>query len=97
MCIRDRFNVLVNLAVVTNLIPYILSMAALMIIQRIAGIDPAKARLPNILALVGALYSFYALYASGEQAMMWGAIATFLGWTLYGFVSPRFEMRDKQA
>ncbi|MGY0160346.1 putrescine-ornithine antiporter [Edwardsiella tarda] len=95
--LNAQFNVLVNLAVVTNLIPYILSMAALMIIQRIAGIDPVKARLPNILALVGALYSFYALYASGEQAMMWGAIATFLGWTLYGFVSPRFEMRDKQA
>lgn len=27
---------------------------------------------------------------------MWGALATFLGWTLYGFVSPRFEMKQNQ-
>jgi putrescine:ornithine antiporter len=29
--------------------------------------------------------------------MMWGAIATFLGWTLYGLVSPRFEMAGKKG
>lgn len=29
--------------------------------------------------------------------MMWGAIATFLGWTLYGIVSPRFELAGKRG
>ncbi|HDL7645011.1 TPA: putrescine-ornithine antiporter [Yersinia enterocolitica] len=92
--LNKQFNVLVNLAVVTNIIPYILSMAALIIIQKVAKVDPSKARIANIIALIGALYSFYALYSSGEEAMMYGAIVTFLGWTLYGFVSPRFEIQD---
>ncbi len=90
-----QFNVLVNLAVVTNIIPYILSMAAMMVIQKAANVDEKKARKTNIIAFIGALYSFYALYSSGQEAVMWGAIATFLGWTLYGFVSPRFALKDK--
>lgn len=94
--LNKQFNVLVNLAVVTNIIPYILSMAALIIIQKVAKVDSAKARTANIIALIGALYSFYALYSSGEEAMMYGAIVTFLGWTLYGFVAPRFEIQDKK-
>lgn len=94
--LNKQFNVLVNLAVVTNIIPYILSMAALIIIQKVAKVDPSKARIANIIALIGALYSFYVLYSSGEEAMMYGAIVTFLGWTLYGFVSPRFEIQDKK-
>ncbi|EKN3735661.1 TPA: putrescine-ornithine antiporter [Yersinia enterocolitica] len=94
--LNKQFNVLVNLAVVTNIIPYILSMAALIIIQKVAKVEPSKARIANIIALIGALYSFYALYSSGEEAMMYGAIVTFLGWTLYGFVSPRFEIQDKK-
>ncbi|WMY74905.1 putrescine-ornithine antiporter [Buttiauxella selenatireducens] len=95
--LNKQFNVLVNLAVVTNIIPYILSMAALVIIQKVAKVDPSKARLANIFAFIGAMYSFYALYSSGEEAMMYGAIVTFLGWTLYGLISPRFELREKKV
>ena len=36
--------------------------------------------------MVGALYSLYALYASGVQAMMWGSLATFAGWLLFGLI-----------
>ncbi|CFR19020.1 putrescine-ornithine antiporter [Yersinia kristensenii] len=93
--LNKQFNVLVNLAVVTNIIPYILSMAALVIIQKTANVPPAKARKANIIAFIGAMYSFYALYSSGQEAMTWGAIVTFLGWTLYGLVSPRFEFAAK--
>jgi len=95
--LNKQFNVLVNLAVVTNIIPYILSMAALVIIQKVANVAPNKARIANIFAFMGAMYSFYALYSSGEEAMMYGAIVTFLGWTLYGLISPRFELRNKNA
>ncbi|MDR0806584.1 MAG: putrescine-ornithine antiporter [Enterobacteriaceae bacterium] len=93
--LNKQFDVLVNLAVVTNIIPYILSMAALIIIQKVANVDPGKARLANIIAFIGAMYSFYALYSSGEEAMMYGGIVTFLGWTLYGIISPRFELNHK--
>lgn len=95
--LNKQFNVLVNLAVVTNIIPYILSMAALVIIQKVANVPEKKARVANFIAGTGALYSFYALYSSGEAAMMWGAIVTFLGWTLYGMVSPRFEIAKKNG
>ncbi|WGL98880.1 putrescine-ornithine antiporter [Arsenophonus sp. aPb] len=94
--LNKQFNVLVNLAVVTNIIPYILSMATMIILQKVANVEPQKAKMANIIAFIGATYSFYALYSSGEDAIMWGALATFLGWTLYGFVSPRFEMENNQ-
>ncbi|MFT2621883.1 amino acid permease, partial [Escherichia coli] len=58
--LNKQFNVLVNLAVVTNIIPYILSMAALVIIQKVAKVPDNKARIANIIAGIGALYSFYA-------------------------------------
>jgi len=29
--------------------------------------------------------------------MLYGAIVTFMGWTLYGLVSPRFEMKNKHS
>lgn len=94
--LNKQFNVLVNLAVVTNIIPYILSMATMIILQKVANVEPQKAKMANIIAFIGAAYSFYALYSSGKDAVMWGALATFLGWTLYGFVSPRFEMENNQ-
>jgi putrescine:ornithine antiporter len=36
----------------------------------------------NIVAFIGAMYSFYALFSSGQEAMLYGSIVTFLGWTL---------------
>ncbi|MDI4737030.1 putrescine-ornithine antiporter, partial [Salmonella enterica subsp. enterica serovar Kentucky] len=95
--LNSQFNVLVNLAVVTNIIPYILSMAALVIIQKMANVPSSKAKVANFVAFVGAMYSFYALYSSGEEAMLYGSIVTFLGWTLYGLVSPRFELKNKHG
>jgi len=38
------------------------------------------------------IYSLYACYASGFEAMTYGAIVTFLGWTLYGFASDKFDL-----
>lgn len=51
--LNSQFNVLVNLAVVTNIIPYILSMAALVIIQKVANVPPSKAKVANFVAFVG--------------------------------------------
>ncbi len=94
--LNSQFNVWLT-AVVTNIIPYILSMAALVIIQKMANVPSSKAKVANFVAFVGAMYSFYALYSSGEEAMLYGSIVTFLGWTLYGSVSPRFELKNKHG
>lgn len=46
----------------------------------------------TVIALLGTIYSFYALYASGEEAMMLGALVTFSGWTFWGmFIQKKDE------
>ena len=91
--LSGQFDRLVNLAVVTNLVPYLMSMAALMTIQQAANVTPRQALLANIVAYIAAAYSYYALFSAGADAMMLGGIVTMLGWTLYGTVSRRF-MKD---
>ncbi|MDO5053882.1 MAG: putrescine-ornithine antiporter [Pasteurella oralis] len=93
--LNKQFNVLVDLAVVTNVIPYLLSMAALIVLQKVEKVPENKAKITTIVAFIGSVYSLYALYAAGEQAMLYGSIATFIGWTLYGFVSYKFDMKAK--
>jgi putrescine:ornithine antiporter len=87
--LSKQFDKLVNLAVVTNLVPYLLSMAALMTIQKAAKVAPKKALFANIIAYAASAYSFYALYSSGADAMLAGALVTMFGWTLWGSVSRR--------
>ncbi len=88
-----QFNILVDLAVVTNVIPYLLSMGALSVLLQMSKVSTTKVKVTTLVALIGSIYSLYALYASGQQAMYYGALITFLGWTLYGFVSYRFDCK----
>ena len=95
--LNKQFNVLVDLAVVTNVIPYLLSMAALAVLLKAENVAPQKYKTTVFVAFIGSLYSIYALYAAGEQAMLYGSIVTFIGWTLYGFVSYKFDRKKSQA
>lgn len=85
-----QFNMLVDLAVVTNLIPFILSMAAIPAIMKAAGIDDARTRKYTFFGMIGSAYSFYALTTIGLVEMFWGALATFLGWFFWGFLATKF-------
>ncbi|KQN42093.1 putrescine-ornithine antiporter [Pseudomonas sp. Leaf48] len=87
--LSKQFDTLVNLAVVTNLVPYILSMAAIMTMQKVSNVPQSKALATNIIALVAAAYSYLALYSSGAQAVMLGGAATIFGYTMFGFVNNR--------
>lgn len=95
--LNKQFNVLVDLAVVTNVIPYLLSMAALAVLLKEENVAPQKYKTTVFVAFIGSLYSIYALYAAGEQAMLYGSIVTFIGWSLYGFVSYKFDLKKSQA
>ena len=95
--LNKQFNVLVDLAVVTNVIPYLLSKAALAVLLKAENVAPQKYKTTVFVAFIGSLYSIYALYAAGEQAMLYGSIVTFIGWTLYGFVSYKFDLKKSQA
>lgn len=95
--LNEQFSRVVNLAVVTNLVPYVMSMAALITIQNISGVPPQKALFTNVIAMIGTVYSFYALWSSGAEALMLGGLCVFAGWTLFGFVSVRFYRMDVAA
>ena len=92
-----QFNMLVDLAVVTNIMPYILSMAAVGVIMKEAKVNSKQARLYTLVAIVGALYSFYALISTGYFEVFWGSIATFLGWTFWGLVATRNSDNDAKT
>jgi putrescine:ornithine antiporter len=87
--LATQFDTLVNLAVVTNLVPYILSMATLVTLQKACNVPPIKALITNIVAGIATAYSYLALYSSGAQAVMLGGVATIFGYTLFGFVNTR--------
>jgi putrescine:ornithine antiporter len=85
-----QFNKLVNLAAVTNIVPYILSISALMVVMYKAKTAEHKFKTNLIAVFVAIFYSIYALYASGMEAVMGGTIVMMIGYLLYGFIAKRF-------
>ena len=90
--LNEQFETLVNLATITNIIPYLLCMAAIIVIMKAAGHEGSELKTTTFIAFIASIYSLYACYASGFEAMTYGAIVTFLGWTLYGFASDKFDL-----
>ncbi|HET7363166.1 MAG TPA: putrescine-ornithine antiporter [Burkholderiales bacterium] len=88
--LSEQFNALVNLAVVTNVIPYIISLSALVVMMKKANVAQGTYRLNVSVMLVAVLYSTYAIYASGKDAVLGGTIVLALTYILYGFLAPRF-------
>jgi putrescine:ornithine antiporter len=88
--LSEQFSALVNLAVVTNVLPYIIALSALFVMMKAAGVDQAKYRLNLVIVLVAMLYSTYALYASGHSAVMGGMLVTAITFIIWGFIAPRF-------
>ena len=67
-------------------------MGAIVVIMKSADKLGSELSTTTFIAFIGSLYSLYALYASGFEAMTYGSIVTFIGWTLYGFISDRFDL-----
>ena len=72
-------------------------MAALAVLLKTENVPYQKYKKTVLVAFIGSVYSIYALYAAGEQAMLYGSIVTFIGWTLYGFVSYKFDLKKSQT
>jgi len=94
--LSEQFSVLVNLAVVTNVVPYIISLSALVVILKTAGVTGSTYTRHVIITLIAMLYSTYAIYASGKDAVLGGTLVLALTYILYGFLAPRF-MSGKPA
>jgi putrescine:ornithine antiporter len=88
--LSEQFSAAVNLAVVTNVVPYIIALSALMLMMRAAKVPEDKYRLNSVIAVVAMLYSTYAIYASGKDAVLGGMLMTAVGFIIWGFIAPRF-------
>lgn len=71
-------------------------MAAIVVIMKAANHYGSELSSTKFVAFIASIYSLYACYASGFDAMTYGSIVTFLGWTLYGFTSDRFDLKPAQ-
>lgn len=78
-----QFNVLINLAVMVNLIPYLLAMGAVPTLQKVEGLIGRKAKIANFTALCGAVYSVYAVYGCGWDIIADGFIVMAAGLVIY--------------
>jgi putrescine:ornithine antiporter len=95
--LSEQFSALVNLAVVTNVIPYIIALSALTVIMQAARVPERTYRRNLAVAVVAMLYSVYALWASGLEAVMGGMLVMGIGWVIWGFMAPRFATAQPVA
>lgn len=95
--LMEQFEAITNLAVITNLVPYILCMAALPFIISGVKMSGNKRFWITVVNLIATAYSFYACYGSGLEAMAYGSLVTFFGWTIYGYVAYKFEKAPEVA
>jgi putrescine:ornithine antiporter len=91
--LSSQFGALVNLAVVTNVVPYIIALSALTVILQSAGVIGGAYTRTIAITVVGILYSVYALYAAGVDAVMGGMLVMGLGWLIWLFMAPRFMVK----
>jgi putrescine:ornithine antiporter len=89
--LSEQFGALVNLAVVTNVIPYILALSALPVMMKAANVASGVYTRNMIITVIAMIYSVYALYASGGSAVMGGMLVLGLTYIVWGFISNRFK------
>ncbi len=88
--LSEQFSALVNLAVVTNVIPYIVALSALMVMMKSAKVADGVYKRNVFIAVVAMLYSVFALYASGKDAVLGGMLVLGITYIIWGFIAPRF-------
>ena len=90
--LSEQFSALVNLAVVTNVIPYIVSLSALVVMMKAAKVGEGVWRRNIAIVVTAMAYSVFALYASGKDAVMGGMLVLGIGYIIWGFIAPRFAV-----
>jgi putrescine:ornithine antiporter len=86
----EQFNKLINLTAVTILIPYITAITALAVVMYKAGADPFTRNRNLVFVMIAVLYSVFAIYASGAEAVLGAMIVMMTGYLLYGLIASRF-------
>ena len=89
--LSEQFGALVNLAVVTNVIPYILALTALPIMMKANNVASGVYTRNMVITMIALLDSVYALYASGGSAVMGGVLVLGITYIIWAFISNRFK------
>jgi len=95
--LSEQFEAVANLDVVTSVVPYLTSLSALFVMMRGSDVSVPQYRLNAIAALVAMLFSIYAIYASGRDAVMGGMLMTAITFVIWGFIAPRFSAVETDA
>jgi putrescine:ornithine antiporter len=95
--LNEQFGALVNLSVVTNVIPYIVALSALPVMMRNARVTGSKFTITFGIALLAMLYSSYAVFASGGSAVIGGVLVMCAGYIVWGIIAPRFIAKQKSS
>ena len=93
--LNEQFRSLVTLAVVTNVVPYIIALSALPVMMQAAGVCNPRYRRNMFLMFIALAYSVFAIYASGKNAVFGGMVAWGVGLAIWGFIAPR--LTDKRV
>ena len=95
--LSEQFSALVNLAVVTNVVPYIIALSALIVMMKKAGVADAVVQAQHRRGGHRDALRTYAIYASGKDAVLGGMLVLAIAYIIYGFIAPRFAMRSRPS
>lgn len=95
--LNQQFNTLVNLAVFTNVVPYILSLTALSAIMKKNHVERGVYLRNMVIVMVALVYSLYGIYAAGSDAVYYGALVMLTGYIIYGLRADRFPVQTGEA
>ncbi|KGD75027.1 putrescine transporter [Tatumella morbirosei] len=84
-----QFNMLLNLAVFINMVPYVLSMTGLQVMMQKNHVSKSQYRIASLVSTFAVLYSIYGVYSCGVEAVFGGTIITLVGYIFYGFLAGR--------
>ncbi len=84
-----QFNILLNLAVFINMVPYVLSMTGLQVMLRKNHVTQKQYYAASAMGTAAVVYSIYGVYACGVEAVFGGTIITMIGYIFYGFLAGR--------
>ena len=93
----EQFGKLVSIAVVTNVVPYITAISALLVVMYAAGSSRQTYVRNAVVIIVAIVYSVYALYASGKDAVFGGMLVMMIAYLLYGFIAERFVVKQPET
>ena len=89
--LSEQFSALVNLAVVTNVIPYIVALSALFVMMKNAHVGAPIYKRNVVVGVLAMGYSVFAIYASGKDAVLGGMLVLAVAYVIWGFLATRFN------